>query len=187
MRNLRVTGRYAKSLIDLAVEKNSLEQVHQDVLFLQQVCRVSRDFVLMLSSPVINPDKKLKVLEKVGAGRISPLTSAFNALLVRKGREGELPGILDAFIEQYNQIMDIHTVKLTTAALVGEGVQNELKEKIRQDLGLTKVVLETGVNADLIGGFTLEFDGKMVDASVAKELNDIRKQFTQNAYIPVIR
>jgi F-type H+-transporting ATPase subunit delta len=186
MQNLRVTGRYAKALIDLAIEKNSLEQVHQDVLYLQQVCRVSRDFVSVLRSPVINPDKKLRILEKVGAGRVGPLTGAFNALLVRKGRESELTGILDAFEEQYNRLMDIHIVKLTTAAQVGEDVQNALGNKIKQDLNLKNVVLETGVNEALIGGFTLEFDGRMVDASIARELKDIQKQFTQNAYIQKI-
>jgi F-type H+-transporting ATPase subunit delta len=187
MQNLRVTGRYAKSLIDLASEKNSLEQVHQDMLFLQRVCLASRDFVAMLRSPVINSDKKLRVMEQIGAGRIGPLTAAFNALLVRKGRESELPGIIDAFVEQYNRIKGIHTVKLTTAAAIGEDVQGALRDKIRRDTALENVVLETGVNEDLIGGFTLEFDGKMVDASVARELRDIRKQFTRNAYIPVLK
>jgi F-type H+-transporting ATPase subunit delta len=186
MRNLRVTGRYAKSLIDLALEKNSLEQVHQDALFLQRVCRGSRDLVAVLRSPVISADKKLRILEQVSAGRIGPLTGAFNALLVRKGRESQLPEIIDDFLEQYNRIMDIHTVKLTTAARVGEDLQNTLRDKIKRDLSLENVVLESGVNEDLIGGFTLEFDGKMVDASVARELKDIRKQFTLNAYIPSI-
>ena len=186
MQNLRLTGRYAKSLIDLAIEKNSLEQVHQDVLYLQQVCRASRDFVAVLRSPVISPDKKIRILEQVGADRVGPLTSAFNALLVRKGRETELVGIIEAFLEQYNRIKGIHKVKLTTASEVGEAMQNSLRHKISQDLHLDKVVLETGVNEALIGGFTLEFDGKMVDASIARELKDIQKQFTQNAYIQKI-
>jgi len=186
MQNLRVTGRYAKALIDLAVEKNSLEQVHQDVLYLQQVYRASRDFVAVLRSPVISPDKKLRILEQVGAGRVGPLTSAFNALLVRKGRESQLTGIIEAFLEQYNRIMGIHTVKLTTASPVGEDVRGAIAGKIKGDLALENVVLETGVNEALIGGFTLEFDGKMVDASIARELKDIQKQFTQNAYIQKI-
>lgn len=187
MQNLRLTGRYAKSLIDLAQEQNSLERTQQDILFLQQVCRVSRDFVNVLLSPVINADKKLKILELVGAKQLSPLTIAFNTLLVRKGRESELPGIIDAFLEQYNQIKGIHTVRLTTAASIGEDVQEALRSKIRKEASLENVVLETEVNESLIGGFTLEFDGKMVDASIARDLRDVQKQFAQNAYIPVLR
>jgi len=182
MQNLRVTGRYAKSLIDLALEQNSLERVQQDVLFLQQVCRVSPDFVNVLRSPVINAGKKLKILEQVGGKQLGPLVTAFNALLVRKGREGELPGIIDAFLEQYNHIKGIHIVRLTTAAVIGEDVQGSLRSKIQKEASMDNVVLETVVDESLIGGFTLEFDGKMVDASIARELRDIQKQFTQNAY-----
>ncbi len=184
--SVRLAGRYAKALIDLAVENNSLEQVYQDMLYYQQVCRVSRDFVTVLVSPVINPDKKLKILEKVGGTHVGPLTAAFLSLLVRKGREPEFPEIIDAFTEQYNTIKGIHKVKLTTAVAVGEGVEAILKEKIQKDLSLDKVEFEAAVNGNLIGGFTLEFDGKMVDASVARDLADIRRQFTQNVFVSKI-
>jgi F-type H+-transporting ATPase subunit delta len=184
--SVRLAGRYAKALIDFAVEKNSLEQVYQDMLYYQQVCRVSPEFVAVLVSPVINPDKKLKILEKVGGSNVGPLSTAFVGLLVRKGREAEFPEMIDAFIDQYNVIKGIHKVRLTTAVPVGEGVEAILKEKIKKDLSLDKVEFEAAVNADLIGGFTLELDGKMVDASIARDLTDIRRQFTQNIYVPKI-
>ncbi|MEJ7683572.1 MAG: F0F1 ATP synthase subunit delta [Segetibacter sp.] len=54
----RLAGRYAKSLIDLAVERNYLEEVYKDMLYLQAVCKASREFVVLLKSPVIPIDKK---------------------------------------------------------------------------------------------------------------------------------
>lgn len=180
----KVASRYAQSLIDLAIEQNSLDKVREDMLFLQQVCHVSREFVNLLRNPVVHADKKVKILEKVGAGRMTPIIASFVRLLINKGREEYLPEIIDAFLDQYNNLKDIHTLKLTTAVEVGEGVRQALKDKIRQDLGLDKTVLQTAVNADLVGGFTLEFDGKMVDASIAKDLRDVRKEFTLNYYVP---
>jgi F-type H+-transporting ATPase subunit delta len=182
----RVAGRYAKALMDLAVEKNSLETVYQDMLYLQEVCRVSRDFVNVLLSPVIHSDKKLRILELVGSSHLGPMTLAFGGLLIRKGRENEFPEVIEAFIGQYNVRMGIHIVKLTTALAVGQDVQDVLKDKIKKDLSLQNVVLEAVVDEDLIGGFTLEFDGKMVDASIARDLSDIRRQFTQNSYVPEV-
>ena len=182
----RLATRYAQALIDLAVEKNSLEEVHADMLYWQAVCQASRDLVNMLKSPVIQGDKKLIILQKVGSAHMGTFTGAFFALLIRKGRENDLPEIIDAFLEQYNVIKGIHTVRLTTATEVGEQVQQGLKDRLRTDLSLDKVILETTVDPALIGGFTLEFDGKMVDASIARDLKDIRKQFNDNSYVSKI-
>ncbi|MBL7734507.1 MAG: F0F1 ATP synthase subunit delta, partial [Chitinophagaceae bacterium] len=58
MLNPRLAGRYAKSLIDLAVEKNQLEEAYKDMVFLQALCKSNPDFVALLKSPIISADKK---------------------------------------------------------------------------------------------------------------------------------
>jgi F-type H+-transporting ATPase subunit delta len=183
----KVATRYAKSLIDLAAEMNSLDQVHADMLFWQEVCQSSRDLVNMFTSPVIQGDKKMKVLQRIGPDHLGPFTGAFVGLLIRKGRENDFPEIITAFLEQYNVLKDIHTARLTTAVAVSEGVQQAFKDKLKNELSLANVVLDAVVDPRLIGGFTLEVDGKMVDASVERDLHDIRKQFMQNIYVPKIK
>ena len=48
MPNPRLATRYAKSLIDLSIEKGQLEAVFADMQWLQAVCKGNRDFVNML-------------------------------------------------------------------------------------------------------------------------------------------
>jgi F-type H+-transporting ATPase subunit delta len=47
--------------------------------------------------------------------------------------------------------------------------------------------LETAVNESLIGGFILEAAGKSLDASVLRDLKDVKKQFLNNDYLHKIR
>ena len=47
--------------------------------------------------------------------------------------------------------------------------------------------LESKVDPSLIGGFVLEFDNNLVDASVVRDLRDIKKQFQQNLYVPQMK
>ena len=56
MPNPRLATRYAKSLIDLSVERSQLEVVYNDMQFLKQVTNGSREFVSLLRSPVVNAD-----------------------------------------------------------------------------------------------------------------------------------
>lgn len=187
MLNPRLAGRYAKSLIDLSVERTQLEVVYKDMQYLQAVCKASREFVILLKSPVIPIDKKSKALTAVTSGKVSELTAAFNQLLINKNREFYLPEIADAFIDQYNAIKGIHKVKLTTAAPVSDEVKKSIVSKIKNETSVEHVELEAVVKEELIGGFILEFDNNLVDVSIQRDLRDLKAQFDKNIYVQQIR
>src|ERR1700754_2541837 len=144
--NPRLAARYAKAVLDLAVEKNQLDNVYNDMLFLQQAFRSSRDLVSLLRSPIIKADKKGKVLDAISAGRVSEITSSFNKLLLAKEREAYLPEIANTFIEQYKTYKGIQTMKLTTAAPVSEEVKQAILEKVKAARNIQQIQLNTEVN-----------------------------------------
>lgn len=188
MRNPRLAGRYAKSLLDLASEQNQVDAVYADMKLLQQICKTNRDFVAVLRSPVIKPSAKGKIINSVSENKVSKLTTAFIALLVNKAREVNLPEIVTAFIEQYNRLKNIHRVKITTA----EPISAEMKDAIMKNVNATikpgqSFEIETSVKNELIGGFLLETEGTLVDASILRDLKDIQKQFMNNDYLHRIR
>jgi F-type H+-transporting ATPase subunit delta len=187
MPNPRLASRYAKSLLDLAVERGQLEQVNTDMLYLQQVNNSSRDFVNLLRSPVVSADKKQSIIDAVTAGKIGELTAAFTRLLINKGREGELPEIITAFIKQYKNEKGIHTVKLTTATPVSDEVKNSIVEQVKRTSDMKNIELEATVDPGIIGGFILQAGDKLVDASIAYDLKEISRQFENNDFIYKVR
>jgi F-type H+-transporting ATPase subunit delta len=187
MPNPRLAARYAKSIIDLALESNQLTAVYADMRYLHELTKVSKEFTGLLRSPIIKGDKKGAAIKAVVSGNVSELTSAFINLLINKGREGDLPEIVSAFVDQYNKMNGITRVSLTTAVPVDEGVRNAITERLQKDANLQSVQLETSVDESLIGGFKLEFNNNLVDASVRHDLNFIRKQFNENLFIQSIR
>ncbi|MBC7722884.1 MAG: ATP synthase F1 subunit delta [Pedobacter sp.] len=188
MPNPRLASRYAKSLIDLSVERNQLELVYADMKYLQAVCKASKEFMNFLFSPIIKADKKEAIITAVTKGNIGVLTEAFVKLLITKGRESDLYEIAGAFVSQYNDIKGIHTVKLTTAVAISDSLKQSIQAKVNtsQPNG-SSIELEAKVDEKLIGGFVLEFDNKLVDASVLRDLNDVKKQFLKNYYVQAMR
>ncbi|GAA4317842.1 ATP synthase F1 subunit delta [Flaviaesturariibacter amylovorans] len=180
----RLASRYAKSLLDLAIERGQLETVYADMQYLRDLIRSSRDLAVMLKSPVISSEKKQAVINAITAGNIGELTLAFTRLLIAKHREGELVEIVPAFMTQYRQYKGIHIVKLTTAAPVSEAVKTSILSQVRSaSANIQQIELETAVNPDLIGGFVLQTGDQLVDASVAYELKEIGRQFDKNDFI----
>lgn len=187
MPNPRLAARYAKSLLDLSIEKGQLEQVYADMLWLQGVCKSNRDFVNMLRSPIIKNDTKGKIVNAVTAAHISQLTRAFNQLLVNKNRESHLPEIITAFIQSYKDRKGIKTIRLTTAVPAGEEVKNAIVAQVKKAGGFTTVELEEKVDPAIIGGFVLQIDDQLVDASISYDLKSIAKQFENNDFIYKIK
>lgn len=187
MPNPRLAARYAKSLLDLSVEKDQLEKVYADMLWLQGVCKSNRDFVNLLRSPIIKSDTKGKIVSAVTDGKISELTIAFNRLLVTKTRESYLPEIITAFIAAYKEKKGIKTIRLTTAVTASDELKNAIVEQVKRSAGFTQVELEEKVDPSLIGGFVLQIGDQLVDASIAYDLRSVAKQFENNDFIYKIK
>lgn len=187
MQNPRLASRYAKSLLDLAKEQNVVEVTLKDVQFLDAVSRQSRDFVNMLRSPIINADKKHKILSEVIGNQLHTLTQAFMTLLVNKGREANLPEIAEAFIAQYKEMKNIKTVKLTSAVPFNDDLKTAIRNKVQNSMPGALIELQEEVNPELIGGFVLQVGDKLVDASIRRDLNDVRAQFLKNIYVSELR
>lgn len=186
MVNPRIASRYAKSVLDLSVEQNSLEAILQDMQEISNVCDISRDFCAMLRSPVINTDKKQAVVASIFGDSMNPLTRGFVALLVTKHRENLLPEIAKEFVRQYKVMKNISTVTLTVAAPMEDRVKEAIRAKVAAGMPGQHVEMEMLVNPDLIGGFMLEMNHKLIDASVRRDLNDIKKKFLDKSYTPQI-
>jgi len=186
MSNARLASRYAKSLIDLATEQNQLETVYADMKYIQSVCKASSEFVNLLRSPIINADQKNNIIGVVTKDKVSSLTNSFTVLIVKKGRESALPEIATAFVEQYNEIKGIHQVTLTTAVQVSDDLKKSIEEKVKSAHQFASVELTTKTDEAIIGGFVLEFNNNIVDASIARDLRDIKKQFLNNEFISKI-
>jgi len=183
MLNPRLASRYAKSLIGLAIEKGSLENVFADMQWLKSVCESNRDFVNLLKSPVINKDVKKKILGSVSAGKLSEMTVGFNNLLINKNRENILPEIVNAFITAYKELKNIQTIHLTTASAISDKIRQAIIEQVKKSGGFQNVEMEEKINPDIIGGFVLQVGDKLVDASIAYDLREIAKQFENNDFI----
>jgi len=187
MSNVRLATRYAKSLLDLSIERNEVDKTFADMQWLESVCKSNRDFVNLMRSPVIKSDVKGKIVSTIAGDNIGVLVTSFIKLLIQKGREGALPEIANAFVHQYKEYKNIYSIKLTTATPVSDSLKNEIVNHIISTTEMKNIEMETVVKEDIIGGFVLQAGDKLVDASISYDLKEIAKQFENNDFIYKIR
>jgi F-type H+-transporting ATPase subunit delta len=187
MRQPKVAQRYAKALFDLALETSQLEVVKNDIETIRGV--KNEEMLIVFRSPVINEDKKISIFEAIFDDNISKLTSAFFKLVFRKGRMIALPEILESFDAQYRAYHRIQIIEVTTAIPVGEDILLYIQDKMK-DLPRwkdSKLEMKSIVNESVIGGFVLQSDDILYDASIRHDLMVIKKQFIENMYVQKLR
>lgn len=182
MSAIRLAHRYAKSLLDLAIEKKQVEQVYDDMLEFDKAL-LNYDLLLMFKNPIIKSDKKLAIVKAIFKDHFEPITNGFINLIIKKHREFYLPEIVREFVAQYKELKQIATATLITASPADEQIIAKVKKIVLEQTGMQKVEIACSVDESLIGGFVLTFGDKQYDCSLADKLFTMRKSFEENKYI----
>ena len=177
MKGNKIAVRYAKALLDIAQEQQKLDEVAADMNYLKKVNSENVDFQSLLKSPVVNSQKKIEIFKAL-FGVFNNVSLMFIELITKNRREGLLAEIAEAFENQLNELRGIVPVKIISASQLDESLRKEIVKKIEANVkGTPKIVEE--VNPEIIGGFIIRIDDKQFDASILRQLNNLKQRLTK--------
>lgn len=179
MSDTTIATRYAKSLTSLAASERLTDEVYNDVTDIKHALNLSREFENLMISPVVKAEKKKSILALVLAGK-QKATRDFINLLVDKRREMYLSLICDAFISNYLNEKGIVKAKVTSAMPIDADTLASVKNYLASTFGKSDVEIENVVDKGVIGGMVIQYEDKLLDMSVKKELQEIKKQIIYN-------
>ena len=198
-----IATRYATALLKLVEETGSGELVAAQVQVIEKALDEVPDFRRAVDDPAVAPAKKIalfeaalsSVAESVEGTSLAPDLRKFLELLIRNGRIGDVRLIFTTFVTEYYRARHIKRAKLVVAdsALLNPEPtpsDRELAEPLRPTLDVRlrdliekqtgcKLILKTEVKPSLIGGFVFEVEDTVLDASVSRQLDFIRRQFIE--------
>lgn len=198
-----IATRYATALLKLVDETGCGDVVAAQVQTVEKALDEVPDFRRAVDDPAVAPAKKIalfeaalsSVAESVEGTSLAPDLRKFLELLIRNGRIGDVRLIFTTFVTEYYRARHIKRAKLVVAdpALLNPEPtlsDRELAEPLRPTLDVRlrdliekqtgcKLILKTEVNPSLIGGFVFEVEDTVLDASVSRQLDIIRRQFIE--------
>lgn len=182
MNDSKISVRYSRALFQSALEKNILDKVKQDMIFISEVCKIpeAKEF---LHSPVIVPSKKTAIFHKMLGDNVENITLSLIDLVVKNGRESFIPAIARVFLHETMKYKGITESVLTTAVKVNAKVKMEITDLI-SEVFKTKVELKENIDAEIVGGFILRVDDNYIDASIRNKLRKIKKELIGSVITP---
>lgn len=172
MAELTVDLTYGSALYQAAVETNKKDLILDEAFQVQDVFEREPEFFEFLNYPAISAIEKKDVLKKVFEGRICQELLNLLYVLTDKGRTARYSKIIKAYKDMvdreegitYGTVYSVEPLKDTQIAKLEEQLTALLQEK-------TKLTNE--LDPKLIGGFKILVDGRILDASIRKRLQDL--------------
>jgi F-type H+-transporting ATPase subunit delta len=177
MNSTKAASRYAKALLELAIEQGNLDKVAADMAYMHKVCTEEKDFVILLNSPIIKSDKKISIFQSI-FGDFDRLSSMFIELIAKNRREYMLGEIASSFGAQLKAHKGIVPVTLISAKSLNAKTRDVIMEKISASVKGKLEVTEV-IDESLIGGFVVRMDDKQIDASISTQFKNLKQRLTR--------
>ncbi len=177
MKGSKIAGRYATALLELSIEQNKVDTVLADMNYLLEVNNETRDFQLLLDSPIVKGDKKIAIFGEL-FGQFEEISTSFVNLITKNGRESYLPSIAEAFDAQVKEYKGIVPITIVSASALESSTRDIILSKVEKSIKGQLEVTEL-IDSSLIGGFIVRMGDKQIDASVASQFNDLKQRLTR--------
>lgn len=184
MAGFRAANRYAKGLMQYALEANQTDLVYAEMNEVVKIVKESDDLRIFLNSPILDAKTKEATLAQIFAS-FSKTSQTFISLVVRQGRENILTKIAEQFITIYDVINNIVIAEITSAVELDQPAVDKIVAKAKEGLDANaQVKVVNKIDASLIGGFVLKVGNTQIDSSIKLRLTSLKKEFLNKDYIP---
>jgi F-type H+-transporting ATPase subunit delta len=173
-----VASRYALALVKLAQETSSVEQLHTQLQTMQTMIKDTPQWFQFLNNPFYSRPQKETFIQTVFPTQTWGTLTPFLRLLLKNHRIRSVPSILHEAIHLCEQALHIkHGVIYVASKLSSDqqrAIENALATHLRVSLQLTQHIDPT-----LLGGFRVDINGKVYDASVLGKLDALTRHLKQ--------
>ena len=178
MNDTRAAIRYAKAILDIAVDNKATAAVENDMRSVVKTISDSKELKDMLSSPIIKSESKKKALNSIFSGANS-ITEGMISLLVNNKRIGMLNEVALKYIILNEKLKGQDVAFVTTAVPLTPVLEKKILAQVTKITG-NKVTIENKIDESIIGGFVLRVGDLQFDASIANKLSNLKREFTNS-------
>lgn len=171
-----IVKRYATALADFAAANGEEQRVYDEVQHLIAIYKTEPSLRDALLSPVLPVTAKEALFRQVLDSGSSRTLDGFFSLVLHRRREKYLYFMLYSYLSLYKRRHGILDAALTTAAPVSDETAERITGIVRMRTRSREVRLHRKADESLIGGFVFRMDDLLLDASLSRQLNLLRKQ-----------
>lgn len=175
--------RYAKVILEVATSKEILDRAEQELSLIKETLQEDIFLLEFLKNPQISAEEKRKVVIEIFEGVVSSIILHQIALVVGVGRGELLLSIIDRLLNLTDELNKKTRGKITTSIPISKETKDKFQRIISKLIGKEAILKDT-VDPSILGGFILQIDDKIIDASIQGQLGRLREEISKEIAIP---
>lgn len=171
---IEIGKEYGTALFMLACEEREQELCSSALKKIKDAFLENPQYIQLLSSPSIPLEERLGIIE-VAFSDVNPkYVLSYLKLMCEKGRIQYFIDSADEYQALLDASMHIAKARITSAVELTESEKKKLISKL-ESLKKCEVHAEYFVDGALLGGLTVEIDGKIIDGSLRHRLHEVKE------------
>ncbi|THF84050.1 F0F1 ATP synthase subunit delta [Cohnella fermenti] len=175
-----IAKRYAKAIFDIARSQNLVSEAETQLKLIVDAIEKNADFKTFLASPSILPGNKIQALGNSFGGTLYPFVLNSVRVLIERGRQNELPAVVEAYLEVAGAAIGRADAYVTSAQPLTLNEKDQLAKKFGALLGKT-IRVHDAVDSSLLGGLTVRIGDTLYDGSLRNKLDRLDKALQSSA------
>ena len=167
---------YAQALIGAAERAGTTDKVVAQLgQIVDEFLGGSPQLAAAFSSPRVENDEKIRVIDRVFGGDFDPVLIKFLKVMAERGRLEHVHAVRNAIEALYDEKMGQALATVTTAIPLDDGLRQQISQKLGSVLN-KNVRLKEIVDPELIGGMVVRVGDTVFDNSVSNRLDKMAKK-----------
>lgn len=170
--------RYARAVFELAQEEKAVEAWARRLGVLREVLEDAR-LRPVLENPAIPIEEKQALIESFGIARLGKEGENLAKLLIANHRAQVIGDLVEEFGRLADEAAGRVQATATAAVELSEADRRRLAGELSDKLG-REVRVDVRVDPSILGGLVLQFGDRVIDASLATRLQQLRRRLADS-------
>jgi len=166
---------FAKALLEVARATGQLTAVEDDLFRFARTFEGSDDLRMALTDPQLPVERRIAVIEQLMGGKALDTSTGLVSMVVATGQAGDLPAIVDRFVELAASERDREVAEVRSAIPLDEGQIARLAEALGRATGKT-IEVKVIVDPSVLGGLVARVGDTVIDGTVRRRLEEMKEQ-----------
>jgi F-type H+-transporting ATPase subunit delta len=168
---------YAQAFFEVARAERRTQAVEDDLFRFSRALDANDELRMALSDRAVPAERRVAVIQELMGGTALPTSVGLVAMVVGADRAGDLPAVVDRFLEISAAERQHDVAEVRSAVPLDERLRERLAEALGHAVGKqveVKVVVDPGV----LGGVVARIGDTVIDGTIRHRLDELKERIS---------
>jgi F-type H+-transporting ATPase subunit delta len=166
---------YAQAMLEVARAEKHLAGVEDDLFRFARTFEANDSLRLALTDPALPIERRIAVIDELMGGKALATSAALASLVVATGQAGDLPAIVDRFVELAATERKHELAEVRSAIPLDDKQIKRLATALGKATG-KDVEVKVIIDPSVLGGIVARVGDTVIDGTVRHRIEQLREQ-----------